>query len=66
MEFILNIKLGNDAMRDGADIVKALRRTIQHLEHITYEGLPNRRETIMDANGNSVGRWYIKGEPDVD
>lgn len=53
-EFTLTIKLGNEAMQDGADIADALREVVFQLEmeDSTY-GL------IFDRNGNRVGSYTL-------
>lgn len=60
----LTIELGNDAMRTGADIARALRSAADYLDSF-YEidyvdewyGLG---AYILDLNGNRVGRWGIE------
>lgn len=60
MRFVLEIELGNDAMRDGCDVAAALRRVRAQIENIPFGGLtPGRGEAIIDENGNKVGEWRI-------
>lgn len=61
MKFILEINLGNDAMREAQDVGHALERVAERLF-----GRAGREELgigddgpIRDLNGNAVGRWEI-------
>jgi hypothetical protein len=53
--FDLTIELGNAAMRDAADVSIALEQIADRLEGL--EGFPGFEGVIVDANGNTVGRW---------
>jgi hypothetical protein len=56
--FILELELGNDAMRGWADIARALRQVADHIDgpsnEVPEEGDSN---SIRDVNGNRVGGW---------
>ena len=54
--FDLTIRLRNDAMREPADVVRALRSLADKLEERS-EFSPGHRAVIWDENGNSVGIW---------
>ena len=59
MKFKLEITLGNEAMRDGADIAHKLKDIALSVEHIMHDGLRGRTDAIRDVNGNTVGRWRV-------
>lgn len=63
-EFVLKIKLGNDAMQTGADIRKALDRVSKSLlvNLLDHEDITERngKRAILDENGNTVGSWEFK------
>lgn len=52
-QFILKIKLGNDAMSTPYDVADALRTVAEQLEN----GFTARR--ITDKNGNDVGQYKM-------
>ena len=52
-EFTLTIKLGNEAMLDGADIADALDTAGYQVEQGETTAL------IFDRNGNRVGSWRL-------
>lgn len=55
MKFILEIELGNDAMRKYADIRRALKSDLRLDGKVAIgDGVK-----IFDANGNCVGHWEI-------
>lgn len=60
-KFVVEIELGNDAMKTGNDVADAITRiasTIRHLEGPDLD--PGaRRGSIMDPNGNKVGVWRV-------
>ncbi|MHB8565339.1 MAG: hypothetical protein ACYDDA_15730 [Acidiferrobacteraceae bacterium] len=62
MRFTLEIELGNDAMRTGADVGRALRHsTDRDLSLRIDEDLDSRDSgTIRDVNGNTVGTWQVR------
>ncbi len=62
MKFILEIELGNEAMKTGMDIATALERVASrfHNNYPFAEDLPGLVRGIMDANGNTVGSWKIE------
>lgn len=78
MRFVLTIDLGNDAMQTPGDVAEALWHVYHKLNKLTSARLggdPKLRVTdegvIADVNGNTVGRWEVKGphdddDPDID
>jgi hypothetical protein len=67
--FKLEIKLGNDAMKDSGDVAAALDYVSDLLEVAAYQDFDEWRGqsgAIYDANGNKVGRWAIEGNEDND
>lgn len=56
MKFTLTIKTGNDAMETPGDVAAALRKVA---DRIGCPWLPGDTGTILDANGNTVGRWEM-------
>ena len=60
-QFILRIKLGNEAMQTPNDIARALNDVADRVECTTIRQLKNSGSLkVMDLNGNSVGSWQIK------
>lgn len=62
MKFIVEIELGNDAMRTADDVLKSIRRSLERLprdeafedyEHDWPSG------QLRDVNGNKVGEWEV-------
>lgn len=64
MKFQLAIELGNAAMQDSHDVAKALRGVADRLsKFISTDWSPYALDgTIKDDNGNTVGRWEVKGD----
>ncbi len=62
MKFVLEIELGNDAMRTGDDIAKALRHLSARLIPYRKSDLPGASGRVGDVNGNTVGRWLVEEE----
>lgn len=56
MKFALTIALGNDLMRDGADVAGALRRLANQFEDFNPPLVPEDGH-VRDDNGQTVGRW---------
>jgi len=54
--FKIEIKLGNDAMSTPENVADAMELIIYKLRDGETSG------TIMDANGNSVGKWEFDPE----
>jgi hypothetical protein len=50
--FRLTISLGNDAMRGGPDVARALRQVADRIENDL-----DARGNIWDENGNTVGNF---------
>lgn len=59
MRLVLEIRLGNDAMQDGRDVIRALRGLI---EREVFE--TDQAGIIRDLNGNSVGAWSYRHPDD--
>lgn len=60
MHFQLRIDLGNDAMREAADVGRALIELGERLHDRDWIGTP---PNIKDANGQTVGTWdLIEGD----
>ncbi len=57
MKFVLEIRLGNDAMSTGSHIADALQILADKLEYKALEDLEVGK--VFDGNGNSVGQWVI-------
>jgi hypothetical protein len=61
--FVLQIELGNDAMNTPQQIAKILKDLGSRIPEETindFRGVFSQSEHIMDANGNTVGRWAFK------
>ena len=74
-QFILKIKLGNDAMQTGSDITRSLNDIVQDIR-TNYETIymkdlvfgkymkdlvfGKHEHKIRDVNGNVVGSWQVK------
>jgi hypothetical protein len=59
-KFILEIELGNDAMRENADVVAALRGVASRLERTEYPMDEDIVRSISDRNGNMVGNFRVE------
>ena len=64
MKFVLEIKLGNDAMKTARHLNDAVRRVataILSYEEDDEEGFHGKviSSVVRDENGNKVGRWEI-------
>jgi hypothetical protein len=57
-KFILEIELGNDAMKRPSDVSNALSKIAEQVKHVA--GLKGITTKILDVNGNSVGSWGYK------
>jgi hypothetical protein len=61
MKFVVEIELGNDAMRTGDDVADALKKIAKHvaqyddIECGIYSDIENRK--VYDVNGNKVGTY---------
>lgn len=53
LNFHLNIRMGNDAMRSHLDLANTLFSVADNVEYGESEG------KIFDSNGNNVGNWSI-------
>ena len=58
MKFTLSIELENEAMQTGDDVARALRKVAVQLRG--HELNRDDGWKILDANGNTVGRWAVK------
>jgi len=59
-KFILEIELGNDAMKSDLDIAIALRDCAERIE---YDGImirPETRKNVVNINGNKVGYYEVR------
>lgn len=54
-EFVLRIRLGNEAMQTTTDVADALRRLADELER-------DGSKYVFDLNGNKVGEWKLEGQ----
>lgn len=52
--FEVNINLGNVAMATRADLAVTLREIARRVEETDETG-----KVILDANGNTVGNWWL-------
>jgi len=59
-QFILKIKLGNEAMLTGYDIAGALRKIADKVNDNEDMREFSGEKRILDINGNSVGTWSVK------
>jgi hypothetical protein len=60
--FTLQITLGNDAMRTPRHVAAALRAVAKTVASHQSVGVFEQLRSIMDVNGNSVGRWEFAAE----
>jgi hypothetical protein len=61
MRFVVEISLGNEAMRTGQDVSVALSRAAKHvLEYCAKDLVEGAEGNIRDANGNTCGRWAVR------
>lgn len=61
-EFTLTIKLGNDTVQTVSDIAEILERVTATLYgRANREEFPDGFALIRDTNGNTVGRWGVRG-----
>lgn len=62
MKFILEIELGNDAMRTGNEVGEKLQLISRILGDSRVFGgplTPIEPQGIRDLNGNTVGKWEV-------
>ena len=59
MKFLLEIELGNDAMKTMADVETAIGESMARF--VTSPDLPEvgTKRIIFDMNGNTVGKWQV-------
>jgi hypothetical protein len=57
-KFILEIEIGNEAMKSPANIAKALEAAAKQVPHVIP--LKGGSTKIRDDNGNTVGAWSYK------
>lgn len=56
--FTMNVDTGNAAFDDpAAELARILRQTADKIERGDY--YPGHSVTVLDVNGNDVGRWKI-------
>jgi hypothetical protein len=59
MKFILELTLGNDAMRTNHHVAQALAEVAARIKN--KAGIPRELQAkIFDQNGNSVGSWRLE------
>jgi hypothetical protein len=57
MKLKLEIKLGNDAMQTGAEVLASLADSLKGEEELPLEvGVGG---VLWDVNGNTVGKWAV-------
>lgn len=65
MRFTIDIKMGNDLMRNATHLKDALHRVSQELDsdviRLAKAGIPV-EANIWDINGNTVGSWKLTKE----
>lgn len=59
MLFQMEIALGNEAMQEASDVATALAALSNKLH---LEGWQDRTGSIRDANGNTVGTWWVEDD----
>ena len=59
-QFVLSIKLGNEAMITGYDIAGALREIADKINDNEDMREFSGEKRIGDINGNKVGTWKVK------
>lgn len=57
-KFILEIELGNDAMKLPAHVAEAVAAAVKQIPHVAP--IKGGTVKIRDANGNTVGSWGYK------
>lgn len=57
-KFILEIELGNDAMKLPAHVAEAVAAVAKQIPHVIIRGGGSIK--IRDSNGNTVGTWSYK------
>ncbi len=62
MKFTLEIELGNEAMQTRNDVEWALRKLGQEVKYLSEIPEDGDEGPIRDENGNTVGKWEVKGE----
>ena len=58
MKFILEIELGNEAMRN-ADNVRFALDSVDVTNYNDDDLFPTGKHVIRDHNGNTVGKWEV-------
>jgi len=58
--FELKIELGNDAMQTPRDVAFVLKKLASKLDNMGDDFALVDGGKIMDANGNSVGKWDVE------
>lgn len=56
-QFTLTINLGNDAMKNRADVAKALIAVAGKVKPYPTDSNKAVCDKVFDVNGNSVGEW---------
>lgn len=62
MKFVLEIELGNDAMRTRQHIAEALKKVASKLTTFPTGQIREDEQSLRDVNGNRVGFFGFKDE----
>lgn len=63
MKLIIEIEIGNAAMRTKAQLIQALlkiRRSMGRELNLRDKRYGANRGSILDVNGNTVGKWEVQ------
>lgn len=58
--YIINIRIGNDAMQTGGDVAGALRKLADRIEEESPDLEPH---SLFDGKGNRVGEAKLQADP---
>lgn len=62
MKLVIEIEIGNAAMKTKAQLIQALlkvRRSMGRELNLRDKRFGANRGSVLDVNGNSVGRWEV-------
>jgi hypothetical protein len=59
MRFVLEIKLGNDAIQTWGDIRRTVCDAVEHAAGSATPPEGDERGKVYDDNGNCVGSWKV-------
>ena len=60
MRFVIDIKLGNDAMQTYDDVITALLNNATTMSDSTAILSEGDLGHVFDVNGNNVGYWFVR------